>query len=65
MAGLATDTMVVSSRIMKNPTTRAHSAGQGDAVGCAGSACCGVIAFLSGGAGSARTGTMLVATQRR
>src|SRR5690606_34758248 len=29
MAGLATDTIVVSTRIMKNPMMRAQSAGQG------------------------------------
>jgi hypothetical protein len=29
IAGVATDTMVESTRIMKNPTTRAHRAGHG------------------------------------
>lgn len=29
IAGVATDTMVESTRIMKNPSTSAHSAGQG------------------------------------
>ena len=29
IAGVATDTIVVSTRIMKNPMTRAHRAGHG------------------------------------
>jgi hypothetical protein len=33
MAGLATETMVASTRIMKNPTSIAHSAFHGFAVG--------------------------------